>query len=114
MAKVTIDLDDEMLARLAEFSRARNVTVEDLILTQAKSVADMRYDAIPNASHRTIVAALDRPEDYYESKRDRDYDRELGRAESYVHNRRRLLALIDATEGDLGVQSWRRASLYDR
>ena len=114
MAKITLELDDETLARLAEISRARQVTVEDLILRQAERVADVRYEGIANPSHRKMMAVLNRPDEYYESPRERTHDRELARAETYVDNRERLLALIDATEGDLGSQTWRRASLYDR
>lgn len=114
MAKMTLDLDDETLARLAEISSARRVSVEELIRTHAETVARMRYDGIPNPSHRKLLAALDRPADDYNSERKKTNDRELARAEAYSQNRQRLLALVDATEGDLGARSWRRASLYDR
>jgi hypothetical protein len=112
MAKVILELDDEILARLAEISSARNVSVEDLIRAQAESFAGAQD--IPNPSHRNLMAALDRPDEYYGSARERTHDRELARAEAYAQNRQRLLALIDATDGDLGAQTWHRASLYDR
>lgn len=113
MAKITLELDDEILGRLAEISRARQMTIEDLIRSQAENVADARHEQIPNPSHQKILETLNRPADYYESERERTYDRDLARAESYIDNRERLLALIDATEGDLGAQSWRRSSLYE-
>ncbi len=80
----------------------------------AESAEDMRHEDIPNPSHRTILAALDRAAADDQSEREKVHDRELGRAEVYARSRERLLALIDATEGDRGGQSWQRASLYDR
>ena len=113
MAKVILEMDDAILARLEEISSARKVSVEDLIRAQAENFAGVNDD-IPNPSHRKRTAALERADEYYGSARDKTHDRELSRAEVYARNRERLLALIDATEGDLGAQTWRRASLYDR
>jgi hypothetical protein len=112
MAKVILELDEKILARLDEISSARNVSVEDLIRAQAESFAGA-HDDIPNPSHRNLMAALDRPDEYYGSARERTHDRGLARAEAYAQNRERMLALIDATDGDLGAQTWHRASLYD-
>ena len=114
MAKVTIELDDATLERLARTSRARAVSVEDLIRAEVEGLDDVRYEEIPNPSHHTILAALERPADYYASEREKTHDRELGRAERYVQERKKLLALIDETEGDLGSREWHRACLYDR
>jgi hypothetical protein len=112
MAKITIDLDDSLMERLAVASRAHNLTVEEWLRAQAEQAA--RHSAgIENTSHRAILSALDRPVDYYESPRDEMHDRERDRAELYASTRAALLALIDNTQGDMGTQRWSRRALYE-
>ena len=114
MTKFTIDLDDNLAERLAEVSRARNLTVEEWLRAQAEMSAPPVQDlAIENFSHRAILASLDRPHDSYESRRDEIHDRERARAELYVQHRAALLELIDSSQGDMGAQSWNRGKLYE-
>jgi hypothetical protein len=114
MTKFTIDLDDRLADRLALVSRARNLTVEEWLRSEAENAARSEETfEIENTSHRAILAALERPEGYYDSPRDEIYDREHGRAEAYVDARKALLELIDKTEGDMGAQSWNRRALYE-
>ena len=114
MTKITIDLDDGLLERLAVASRARNMSVEQWLRAQAEQAASAADEfEIENASHRAILASLDRPDGYYDSPRDEIYDRERGRAEIYADCRRKLLELIDATQGDMGAQTWNRTALYE-
>lgn len=113
MAKITIDLDDGLVERLTAASRARNLTVEELLRAEAEQAALSSDVGIENSSHRTILSALNRPEGYYESPRDEIYDRERGRAEAYVKAREALLELIDSTEGDMGAQVWSRRRVYE-
>jgi len=114
MAKVTVELDDQIMERLTQASRATHVSVEDILRRQAEEVARFSALEIPNASHCKIVAALARPEGYYETARDALHDRERDRAELYVETRNKLFALIDNTMGDMGAQGWSRAGLYER
>lgn len=107
MAKITIDLDDGLMERLAVASRAQNLRVEEWLRTQAEQAAHVPAE-IDNAPHRAILAALDRPDNYYESPRDETYDRERGCAEHYETTRAALLDLIDKTQGDMGMQRWNR------
>lgn len=112
MAKITIDLDDGLMERLAVASRARNLTVEEWLRARAEQAARDPAE-IENASHRAILAALNRPDDYYESPRDEMHDRERDRAEHYASMRASLLELIDNTQGDMGTQRWNRRALYE-
>ena len=104
MAKIAIELDDGLVERLAVASRARNITVEELLRAEAESATRASEVEIDNSSHRAILSALLRPEGYYESPRDEIYDRERDRAEAYVASRKALLELIDNTEGDRGFR----------
>lgn len=113
MTKITIDLDDGLAERLAVASRARNITVEELLLTQAENAVRASEVEIENPSHRSILASLHRPEGYYDSPRDEIYDRERDRAEAYVAARQELLELIDNTDGDMGVLTWSRGRVYE-
>ena len=114
MTKITIELDDRLAERLAVVSRAHNLTVEQWLRTEAEKAARQEENfEFENASHRAILASLDRPEGYYESPRDETYDRERSRAEAYVESRKALLELIDNTEGDMGAQRWNRRALYE-
>lgn len=110
MAKVTVELDDKTMERLAQASRVTHVSVEDILRRQAEEV--VRYSAldIPNASHRKILGALSEPDDPRETPRDALHNRERDRAEIYAETRKKLLALIDNTAGDMGAQGWSRAS----
>lgn len=114
MAKVTVELDDQTMARLTHASRATHVSVEDILRRQAEEVARLSPLEIPNASHRKILAALTAPDGYRETARDALHNRERDRAEIYAETRKKLLALIDNTLGDMGAQGWSRASLYER
>jgi len=113
MAKITIDLDDGLVERLAAASRARKITVEELLRAEAENAARSSDVEIENPSHRTILESLHRPDGYYDSPRDELYDRERDRAEAYVAARQALLELIDNTEGDMGAQAWSRRRLYE-
>ncbi len=79
-----------------------------------KKLPDFLRLEIPNASHRKILAALTAPDGYRETARDALHNRERDRAEIYAETRKKLLALIDNTLGDMGAQGWSRASLYER
>jgi hypothetical protein len=111
MTQVTLELDDETLARVADVARARRMSVEDFLRKHAEDVARLGPIAIDNPSHRTILAALDRPAG---TSREEAHDRERQRAQGYVDHRRRLLDLIDGTQGDLGEQAIERQRLHDR
>src|SRR5436305_235022 len=100
MTKITIDLDDSLAERLASVSRAHNLTVEEWLRAQAEQAAPPVADfPVENASHRAILASLERPEGYYDSPRDEIYDRERNRAQLYAETRAALLELIDSTQG---------------
>jgi hypothetical protein len=113
MAKITIDLDDALVERLTAASRARNITVEELLRGEAEQAAISPGPEIENTSHRAILSALRRPDGFYESPRDAIHDRERDRAEAYVAAREALLELIDTTEGDMGTQTWSRRRIYE-
>jgi len=114
MTRVAIEIDEEVLARVERLARARHTSVEDLLRKQTEDLVRLAPIEIHNPSHRKILASLERPADYYSSPRDEIYDRDKARAEGYLANRRRLIDLIDRTEGDMGLQSWNRARLYER
>jgi hypothetical protein len=113
VAKITIDLDDGLVERLTAASRARNITIEELLRAEAQHVALSSDLEIENSSHRAILSALDRPEGFYATPREALYDRERDRAEAYVTARQALLELIDNTEGDMGEQAWSRRCVYE-
>ena len=114
MTKVTLDFDDQTLDRVASVANARHISVEDLLKARAKDIARLAPIEIINPSHQAIVAAAARPTGYYESRREEIYDRENARAELYVESKRRLLDLIDETDGDMGAQGWDRRRAYER
>ena len=114
MTKITIELDDAVIARLAAASHAHRMTIEEWLRAQAEQAARASGDfVIENPAHRAILASLHRPDGYYASPRDEMHDRERDRAELYVENRAALLDLIDNTEGDMGAQAWNRRGLYE-
>jgi Ribbon-helix-helix protein, copG family len=113
MTRVTLELDEETLARVESIARARQTSVEDLLRRQAEDIARLAPIQIHNPSHRKILSALKRGPDDYSSPRKEAHDREKARAEAYAASRRRLLELIDRTDGDLGLQAWDRRRLYE-
>lgn len=113
MKTISIELDDRVADGLATFVRAHGMTVEEWLRAEAERVAQpLPNDDVPNGSHRTILAALDRPEGYYGSSREEWHDRERDRAQAYAAARKDLLDLIENTQADMGVQKWNRSSLY--
>jgi hypothetical protein len=114
MVKVTVELDDKTAERLAEASRAAQVSIEEILRRQAEGAVQFSLSEFSNHAHCKVLAALLRPEGYYETARDQLYDRERDRAEMYMQTRKKLLSLIDETAGDMGSQTWSRASLYER
>ena len=113
MTRVTLELDEETLGRVETVARARQTSVEDLLRRQAEDIARLAPIEINNPSHREILSALERGPAYYSSPREEVHDRETARAEAYAASRRRLLELIDRTDGDLGLQAWDRRRLYE-
>ena len=113
MTKIVLELDDRTLDRVATVARARSATVESIIVERVADMTSLAPVEIENPSHRAILAILEGPS-AGSNARDELHDREHARAEVYVENRRKLLALIDATEGDMGEQVFERARLYDR
>jgi hypothetical protein len=111
MVTITLDLDDDVLDRVASAARARHVTVEQLLGDQAREIA--MSEVLHNPAHRKLMDPLVNPV-MHDSPRDRAHDRDLARAEVYAASRERLLALIDQTGGDMGKQGWNRQGLYDR
>lgn len=114
MTRITLDLNEETLARVESLARAQQTSVEDLLRKRAEDIARLAPIEIQNPSHRKIMSALDRQPSSYASPRDEVHDREKARAEVYVANRRRLLELIDRTMGDMGAHAWDRSRLYER
>ena len=114
MTKITLEFDDQTLDRVASVAQGRHVSVEALIKARAEDIARLMPITIENSSHRKIVIAADRPLESYESKRDEIYDREGARADAYVEMRKKLLELIDETDGDMGAQGWDRRRAYER
>lgn len=114
MTRVAIEIDEEVLARVERLARARQTSVEELLRKQTEELVRLAPIEIHNPSHRKILEALQRSADDSSSPRDEIYDRDKARAEGYLANRRRLLDLIDHTQGDMGVQPWNRARLYER
>jgi hypothetical protein len=114
MAKITVELDDLTLDKLARASQLAHVSVEEFLRRHTVDALTLPPLEIPNASHRKILAALDREDESVPFTREEIYDRDRARAEVYVQNRQRLLALVDSTTGDMGSQKWSRASLYER
>lgn len=113
MTKITIELEDNVVERLAIVSRAYNLTVEQWLRAEAEKAARLeKTNVIENASHRAILLALEHPKDYCGSPRDEMLDRENARARSYQDARQALLDLIDNTQGDMGTQTWNRSALY--
>jgi hypothetical protein len=113
MGKVTIDIEDETLRQIQAASRLRQETVEQFLLRQAREAAQAPVKHIVNPSHRKIMEAAARPLAEGETERDAWHDRDRARAEAYAEARKRLLDLIDRSAGDMGSQTWDRASLYD-
>jgi hypothetical protein len=114
MTKVTLELDEDTLARVECLARARQTTVEDLLRLRAQDIARLGPIELHNPAHRQILSALDRKSSDYSSPRHETHDREKARAELYVANRRRLLELIDQTKGDMRRQVWDRSRIYER
>jgi hypothetical protein len=114
MTRITVELDEATLARMEMVARARQMSIADLLRLQAKDIARLAPVEIHNPSHRKILSALGRDLTDYPSAREEAHDREKARAEAYVVSRRRLLDLIDRTEGDMGSQAWDRRRIYER
>jgi hypothetical protein len=114
MTRVTLELDDETLARIESVARARRTSVADLLRRQAEEIARLAPIKLHNPSHRKVLSALERDANYYSSPREEGHDREKARAEIYAENRRRLLELVDRTEGDMGEQPWDRRRVHER
>lgn len=110
MTKITVDIDDEVLARMSELARARNLSVEELLKEQVDGMVRLAPFKLENKSHLAILAALGNEN---EGWREEVYDRAKGRAESYVENRKSLMELARATEGDMGAEGWDRRRAYD-
>ncbi len=110
MTKVILDLDETTLDRVASVARARQTSIEDLLQQHARDLVALAPVEIHNPGHRAIMAVLDEPP---EEGRAALHDRRRGRAGTYADNRRRLLALIDATTGDLGSDAWSRTRSYE-
>ena len=114
MTRITLDLNEETLARVKSLARAQQTSVEDLLRKRAEDIARLAPIEIQNPSHRKIMSALDWQPSSYVSPRDEINDRDRARAEVYAENRQRLLELIDQTKGDMGLQAWDRSRLYER
>lgn len=110
MTKVTVDIDDEALARVREIARARSLSVEDLLREQVDGLVGLAPFKVDNPSHRAILAALGNTNDGW---REEVHDRAKARAEGYAENRAALMALARATEGDMGTDGWDRRRAYD-
>ncbi len=129
MTRITFDIDDDVLALVERHARAANTSVERILkdhLTmiaeqndverqrraskEAEDIARLAPIEIHNPSHREILSALKGSPDRHASARDEAHDRAKARAETYAANRQRLLELIDQTQGDMGLQTWHRAS----
>jgi hypothetical protein len=114
MTKVTLEIDEGTLARVASVARARHLSVEGLLKERAEDLVRLAPVEIDNPAHRKILSVLERPADYYETAREALNDRDLARAEHYADNRKRLLELVDETQGDMGAQRWDRGQLHER
>jgi hypothetical protein len=113
MTRISIDLDASTAEKLEASLRAHNRTLEDWLRVEAEKAAQQAWDmAYENTSHRAILAALKRPDNYYETARDALYDRENQRAQAYEAARKKLLELIDTTEADMGACQWDRSAIY--
>lgn len=110
MTKITVDIDEEVLARMSELARARNLSVEDLLKAQVDGMVRLAPFKLENASHRAILAAL---ANQNEGWREETHDRAKVRAEDYAENRKRLMELARTTEGDMGAEGWDRRRAYD-
>jgi hypothetical protein len=97
-----------MIAKQKDIERQRPVSDE------AENLARLATIEIHNPSHREILSALKVSADSPTSARDEAHDRAKARAETYAANRRKLLELIDQTQGDMGRQPWDRSRIYER
>ena len=111
--RVTLDLDETTLARVETIASAKHISVQELLRRQAEDIARHAPIETHNPSHRKILSALERTPDHCATAREEDYDRAKARAEVYSANRRKLLELIDRSEGDLGTQAWDRRRIYE-
>jgi hypothetical protein len=114
MTRLTLDLDDETLARMETIARARRMSVEELLRRQAEDFVRLAPIEIYNPSHRDILSALEGGPELVATTREEAHDRARARAETYLTNRQRLLELIDQTQGDMGLQPWDRSRIYER
>lgn len=114
MTTVTLEIDDQTLARVEAVARARKTSVENLLKARAEEIARLAPLDVFNPGHREILAPLNTRSGDEVSERERSHDRDLARAETYAANRARLLELIDSTEGDLGGRGWDRERVYER
>lgn len=78
MTRVTLELDDETLARVEYLARAKQTSVENLLRDKAQEIARLAPIELDNPSHRKILSALDRGPDFYQSPRDEVHDRGQG------------------------------------
>lgn len=114
MATITFEVDDEVLSRAEDWARARRTTVDQVIASTLSQLGSREATAVPGEGHRQILAPLAPDWGSDLSDRERLHDRDHARAEVYARNRARLLDLVDASDGDMGRQSWDRSRLYDR
>ncbi|MBX9910456.1 MAG: hypothetical protein K2Z25_17300 [Beijerinckiaceae bacterium] len=114
MTRITIEIDDQIMARVATVARSRHASVESLLAEHASMIGSLAPIEIDNPAHRKLMSNVVRPPGYYETAREESYDRDRQRAEIYAANKSRLLRLIDETEGDMGDQGWSRERLYVR
>jgi predicted transcriptional regulator len=110
MTKITVDIDEDVLARMNELARARNLSVEDLLKEQIDGMVKPASFTLENKSHLAIVEALANQNLGW---REEAYDRAKGRAEDYLENRKRLMELARSTQGDMGAEGWDRRRAYD-
>jgi hypothetical protein len=113
MKNITLAVDDEVLSRVAFLANTRHMSVEDLLNQRVADIASLAPITLENPSHRQLVEASQRPLESYDSPREELHDREKSRAELYVHQKQKLLDLIDKTEGDMGTQGWSRMRAYE-
>jgi hypothetical protein len=133
MRRISFEIDEDVLALVERYARAANTSIERILkdhLTtiakqndierqrrvpeEAEDIARLAPIEIHNPSHREILSALKCSPDRHASARDEAHDRAKARAETYAANRRKLLELIDRTQGDLGRQTWDRSRIYER
>jgi predicted transcriptional regulator len=114
MTRLTLELDDETLARVEAVARARQTTAEALLRQHVERMVRLAPIEIHNPSHREILSALEGGNHHDATVRGEANDRAQARAEVYSSNRQKLLELIDRTRGDMGRQTWDRSRIYER